>query len=328
MRLYVLLDWLLPKSYLAKVVAVAVVCGQAPSLLLLGLTARGIVPVEQMSMLILPCLAAGFLVLTLGLAAVMRPVARLERAFTSFEHGAAQNVSLPEHHRDTVGRLMAQAARMMRTAETRIDAAQKLADRDPLTGLLNRRGLERVLAAQKTERVRGAVLMIDFDHFKRVNDLLGHDAGDRVLCDFGQLIKRHLRRSDHAARFGGEEFVVYLADLGQDVALRVAERLRQSVQDGIVLDGSAQTVSIGVAPWPPGETFEAILKRADTAVYAAKNAGRNCVHLISPACVVALPASGSAYGLDVSDATNAEVTAPCDGPGLASARRQRDRFPL
>ncbi len=290
MLLYSLLDHVLPRSYVAKVVGVAVVFGQGPLLALVIANAYGAIPPDSLSLAIAAVLCVSLPGLALSLSAVISPVKRLEAAFTAFEAGASDSAALPQHHRDAVGRLMAQAGRMMRTAETRIDAAQKLADLDPLTGLLNRRGLERSLANRQEPGERGAVLMMDCDHFKRVNDLHGHDAGDRVLRDLARLLRRHMRRPDLAARFGGEEFVLYLSGISQDAAIRVAERLRLAVADAICVGGVAQTVSIGVAPWPPGQSFEAILKRADMAVYAAKAEGRNRVHLVPAARVVARPA--------------------------------------
>ncbi|MEM0935530.1 MAG: GGDEF domain-containing protein [Pseudomonadota bacterium] len=280
MRLYALLDWILPRSFVAKAVLVALLFGQGPVLAFLVAWLGGVVPQGLAPAALLGSMALSFLCLALGLAAVMRPVHQLEAAFDAFETGQDAPAILPEHHRDSVGRLMAQTSRLMRTTETRVDAAQRLADRDPLTGLLNRRGLERSLAERHDKAERGAVMMMDLDHFKNVNDAFGHDVGDRVLRDLARLLRRQMRRPDLAARFGGEEFVVFLAGLGQDAALRVAERLRMAVEDSLMVEGRPQTVSIGLALWPPGESFATILKRADMAVYAAKSAGRNRVHLV------------------------------------------------
>ena len=324
MRLYAILDRILPRSYLAKAVAVAVVLGQGPLLLLLVAKAGGLIAPPFVLPALLATMIAAFVGLGLGLAAIIRPVARLEAAFTAFEAGRTPSAGLPEHHRDAVGRLMAQANRLMHTAETRIDAARRLADRDPLTGLLNRRGLERSLSQRQQTGARGAVLMLDLDHFKRVNDVHGHDVGDRVLRDLARLVSRQMRRPDLAARFGGEEFVIYLSDLGQDAALRVAERVRMSVEDHLRVAGEAQTVSIGVAPWPPGESFDAILKRADMAVYAAKAAGRNRVYLVPAARSVerrATDARQEGAGHDAAaraDAAEADTGRPvafCAGQG-------------
>ena len=310
MRLYALLDRILPRSYVAKAVAVAVLFGQGPFLLLVLAKVSGWIPPDLSVAALGITMAAAFLALALGLAAVIKPVSRLEAAFMAFEAGGGLPAALPEHHRDAVGRLMAQANRLMRTAETRIDAAERLADRDPLTGLLNRRGLERSLARRHSAGQRGAVIMMDLDHFKRVNDVHGHDVGDRALRDLAAIVRRQMRKPDLAARFGGEEFVVYLSELGQDAALRVAERLRMSVEDNLKVDGQAQTVSIGVAPWPPGESFAAILKRADMAVYAAKAAGRNRVHLVPAARTVGAPGAVSLHADRAGDpATDATVPA-------------------
>lgn len=322
MRLYAFLDRLLPRSYLAKVLVVAVLLGQGPILGLLALGAAGAFPDALAWPAVGGTALASLAGLGLGLAAVLRPVSRLEAAFAAFEEGRPPDTPLPEGHGDAVGRLMARAARLMRTAETRIDAAERLAERDPLTGLLNRRGLERSLAARRGMGERGAVLMLDLDHFKRVNDDHGHDTGDRVLRAVADLLRNQMRRPDLAARFGGEEFVIYLSGLGREAALRVAERLRMATEDGIHVAERPQTVSIGVAAWPPGASFSEILKRADSAVYAAKAAGRNCVRF-APHSIVkpgrARQAGPGAPGPDVpgrGDAVDgpARHTVPESGP--------------
>jgi diguanylate cyclase (GGDEF)-like protein len=172
---------------------------------------------------------------------------------------------------------MARASRLMRTARSRIDAAEEMADHDPLTGLLNRRGFERALAMRRAFGERGALLMMDLDHFKQVNDVHGHDEGDRVLRAVAALLRDHTRRPDLAARFGGEEFVCYLSGVGRDTALFIAERLRMGVEDAVTVAAHPQTVSIGVALWPERVRFSCVLKSADEAVYAAKAEGRNRV---------------------------------------------------
>ena len=128
-----------------------------------------------------------------------------------------------------------------------------------------------------------AALLIDIDHFKRVNDTFGHDVGDEVLREFAVRLATNVRAIDLACRLGGEEFVVLMPDTGVDAAHRVAERLRLHVSGAPFRVAGAPeplavTVSIGVAATlGPGAGPEALIKRAAGAVYEAKRAGRNQV---------------------------------------------------
>ncbi|MEE4120115.1 MAG: GGDEF domain-containing protein [Paracoccaceae bacterium] len=319
MILYSLLDRALPRSFLAKVLTVVVLFGQGPMLAVVGLYGAGLLSAP----LALPAVAAAFgfglFGAALGLAAILRPVARLEATLAAFERGEAPGIGLPETHGDEVGRLMARAATLIRTTERRIDAAERQADRDPLTGLLNRRGFERALAARHGMRERGALVMLDLDHFKAVNDTHGHDEGDRVLREAASLLCEHMRRPDLAARFGGEEFVVYLSGIGREPALQVAERMRMAVEDRIAVAGRPQTGSFGVAQWPAGVPFSDVLKRADAAVYEAKSQGRNCVRFahvaaaecrVAPARVMAADAGPFAAGSAAEDGSPDPEAAP------------------
>lgn len=156
---------------------------------------------------------------------------------------------------------------------------------DPLTGLYNRRYLDEFVRARMAEHHRSgrafAVLMIDLDHFKALNDRHGHDTGDQALAEVGLLLKRIARSEDAAFRHGGEEFllIVGCAQLGE--ALQCAERVRAAVarlQLGGIVEAPALSVSVGVAMYPQhGEGLAGVMQAADEAVYAAKAAGRNCV---------------------------------------------------
>lgn len=155
---------------------------------------------------------------------------------------------------------------------------------DGLTGVLNRKAL---LAAHAQLALAGrplAVLMVDADHFKSVNDRFGHPVGDAVLCTLAQLLQRALRGQDCVGRMGGEEFAVLLADSNHAAAGAVAERLRGDVAafDWPALargapEPLALTISIGVAAGAAGESFDAMVARADEALYRAKRSGRNRV---------------------------------------------------
>lgn len=161
------------------------------------------------------------------------------------------------------------------------------ANHDPLTGALNRRSFgllsEKEMARALHYQRPLSVLMIDLDQFKQVNDLLGHDFGDQVLCCFVAVANRVLRQDDVFCRFGGEEFVALLPDTAAAEALVVAHRLRVSfATESKLLDCAAKqpcsaiTISTGVAQLQQGEPFASLLRRADSALYRAKDNGRNC----------------------------------------------------
>ena len=167
-----------------------------------------------------------------------------------------------------------------------MEESQRLASTDALTGLSNRRAFT---AAMRQEILRCArhgyplsIAVLDVDHFKHINDRRGHASGDAVLAELGGLLRSAvLRRTDLAARWGGEEFVVAYLSTPEDGALLAAERLRKAVEDLSIRDGIGHaipvTVSIGVASLLPGESLEGIIARADQAMYAAKSGGRNRV---------------------------------------------------
>jgi diguanylate cyclase (GGDEF)-like protein len=162
---------------------------------------------------------------------------------------------------------------------------QHLSHHDSLTGLLNRRAIEYLLSreSQRLQRFgeHFSLLILDIDHFKRINDRLGHAAGDAVLCAVAQTLQAHAREVDRVARFGGEEFCVLLPHTLHDGALLAAERLREAVnQISIPWNDEVITVTIssGVATADnPEEDLEALLQRADQALYRAKDEGRNRV---------------------------------------------------
>lgn len=162
--------------------------------------------------------------------------------------------------------------------------------RDPLTGLYNRRYLEDFLFKQlhQAERTKAsfAILMLDLDHFKKINDTFGHDAGDLVLKELGQILNSDIRLGDIASRYGGEEFVLLLYDIDAQAAKMKAENLRSAISNLQVKYGAQPvgqiTASIGISVYPddaksPAEVIEA----ADKALYQAKNKGRNKVILFS-----------------------------------------------
>jgi diguanylate cyclase (GGDEF)-like protein len=164
------------------------------------------------------------------------------------------------------------------------DTLRQQSLRDPLTGLYNRRFLEEYLVHERVRATRKnrplSVIMLDIDHFKRVNDTFGHDAGDAVLRRMGLVLQGHVRGSDIACRIGGEEFALLLPEASLVIAYQRAERILDTVRHlqikhrGQTL--GAITVSLGVAAFPKhGDTPEALIRAADQALYQAKQGGRN-----------------------------------------------------
>lgn len=167
-----------------------------------------------------------------------------------------------------------------------LSASVEMAVTDSMTGLYNRRYMERHLKtllteAQRTER-NLSVLVTDIDHFKRVNDTYGHDSGDMVIKEFAERVRQNTRGVDLACRIGGEEFLVIMPDTDQSLARQVAERIRECVaaKPFPISDGSGieVTASVGLATLNgSSDTVDVLYKRADNALYAAKREGRNRV---------------------------------------------------
>ena len=157
--------------------------------------------------------------------------------------------------------------------------------RDPLTGLFNRRylqealGREFALASRRGHSI--SLVMGDIDHFKAVNDTYGHQAGDEVLKEFGDLMRQHSRASDICCRYGGEEFMLVLPDVSEESACQRAEQLRLALAAVTLPFKTSEiqvTASFGVASYPVhGIDGDALIAAADSALYAAKSAGRNRV---------------------------------------------------
>ncbi len=169
-------------------------------------------------------------------------------------------------------------------AERAAEQARWLAETDVLTGLANRRRIVQQLtdAVERAEAGQGtlSVALFDIDHFKSVNDGFGHAIGDQVLRRVATAAAGALRSSDMIGRYGGEEFVLVLPDARADVAMRIAERVREAVADSVHgADEPTVTVSLGVAAFSPGLSVDAILDRADHALYEAKRDGRNRLRL-------------------------------------------------
>jgi diguanylate cyclase (GGDEF)-like protein len=167
-----------------------------------------------------------------------------------------------------------------------LEALRQLATRDQLTGLLNRREFDRIMA-EEAERCRRfgqplALVMVDIDHFKAVNDTHGHQAGDAVLREIAKTLTGQLRTVDRVARIGGEEFALVLMQTGRSAATEVAQRVVEAVAASpVVIESGASlrlTISAGVAVLPDDVSWlELLIGAADRSLFAAKRGGRNRV---------------------------------------------------
>lgn len=210
------------------------------------------------------------------------------RVLRGLDMGVNDYVLRPVDANELVARVMTQIRRKRYADRLRTNYQQslELALTDPLTGLYNRRYMERHLEtlAERAGQSRRpfSLVMLDIDHFKPINDTYGHDAGDEVLREFALRIQHNLRGIDLACRFGGEEFVIVMPDADIKTAQAVGERLRAYVASApfLVSNGSKKldvTISVGVSTRLDGDRPEQILKRADEALYRAKRSGRNRV---------------------------------------------------
>ena len=189
--------------------------------------------------------------------------------------------------------LSAEVGRRSRSEEALQEALRVLEEqalRDSLTGLYNRRYLREFLSRElqraKRAGVAVAVIMMDLDHFKRVNDTFGHDAGDHVLREVATLLKSCVRGSDVVCRFGGEEFVLILTDATLEVALRRCEEIRAAVKrlepihEGRALGGPTASLGVALFPHHAGD-HDALVRASDEAMYDAKRSGRDRIAIAS-----------------------------------------------
>lgn len=212
------------------------------------------------------------------------------RVTRGLDLGVNDHVARPIDKTELLIRVRTQVSRKRAMDRLAADVEQTLAMAvtDPLSGLRNRRYLETHLASELRQAAEAglplALMLVDIDHFKRINDLHGHDAGDRVIRDVARRLRSHTRSLDLACRFGGEEFVMLMPETDLDKAAGIAERLRKVIEaEPFRLpsdDEMLVTVSIGVASYRgTGDSGPKMLKRADQALYRAKGEGRNRVAL-------------------------------------------------
>lgn len=272
MHFYLATSFIFPRSLRLRLFTLCFVATHLPLLgyLVWGLSTGRIALAEFVLLTLATILGTG--VALMGIGALLNPIHALAE---TLHRADGDSPALPEVG-DVIHTLYAGVQRVASVTRDRMDVLHQAAHEDPLTGIANRRGFLAQLDALPPERRRGCVAIIDIDYFKRVNDLMGHEAGDRVLAAFAARLGALVRRVDVVARWGGEEFAVFFPDCIEDEATwslaRIASRMR-SDPIGEVHDRPI-SFSAGLCRWNGG-ALDAALRRADDALYDAKQSGRD-----------------------------------------------------
>lgn len=222
---------------------------------------------------------------------ILKPLVSLESAVEKVRGGsfALPHLEKPDNeigrlasHFETMTDTLAHSTRELeRKVAQRTDELNRLARIDALTGLKNRRGLDEALDEEiqraKRQNTGFGLIWLDIDHFKAINDKLGHQAGDDILCRVALWLKAGVRPYDHPGRWGGDEFVVVLSPCDEDTLCQIAERIRETIERDSICTGTPVTVSVGGYLCQPGDNVDTILRQADQALYRVKQQGRNKV---------------------------------------------------
>lgn len=277
MRFYNATRFIFPRNFAMRVFTICFASVHVP-IITFGMVE--VVLGEWQWSLFLPLLAAtviGTGVAIAGLHGLMAPLRVATRDLARLERGLVV-ADVPVGGPDMAGELLGAVARAARETSSRMDELRSEAGTDMLTGLLNRRGFEETVAAVLRGGGGGALALLDGDRFKLVNDELGHAAGDRVLCTMAQQMVSEMRAGDVAARWGGDEFVLFFPSLGETAANDIVRRIfDRVVSDPTVRpDGTPVSFSWGLASVDRqrGDTLETAMAIADARLYASKQTGR------------------------------------------------------
>ncbi len=220
---------------------------------------------------------------TLLIRSIVRPLNKAVIHFKRIANGNLdENISVSRQ--DEIGQVLSELAAMQGKLKIMIGELDRLASTDKLTGAWNRRRFEEIIETEM-DRLRRygnrlSLMILDVDHFKKINDHYGHATGDQVLADLSNTIRSSLRSSDSLTRWGGEEFVILCPNTTLSIVSKLAERLRKKIATINFQQVESITVSFGVAECGPSETWEQWLHRADEALYLAKSGGRDQVKAV------------------------------------------------
>lgn len=281
MQFYLATSFIFPRSLRLRLFTLCFISTHLPLLAYIGWgLASGRIALAEFILLTLTTVGGTALALY-GIGALLSPIHTLADTLQK-PQADAEVPALPEVG-DVIRTLYAGVHRAAATTRAQMDDLQMAAHEDALTGIANRRGFLAQLDAIAPERRKGCVAIIDIDHFKQVNDHLGHDAGDRILRDFAARLSAQMRRVDLVARWGGEEFAVFFQDCIEDEAswslARLADRMRTNPIGEVA--GRAVTFSAGICRWTGGPIDEP-LRCADEALYDAKRSGRDQLRRAKP----------------------------------------------
>lgn len=289
--LYRLLDRVFPRSYNLKLFFIAFVGIHVPLVVttvwLLSSTLEASQALRGSVVLLVGTLVGTVFTLT-GLHFALKPIEAATSALERYE-ASREIVHLPTGHADQAGQLLTSVSALVQTVDVLLNRQEQAAIIDPLTGVSNRRGFRE--AVERIERTRQrsgtcALIALDVDNFKALNDTHGHVIGDLVLADLGRILSDHVRGDEIVARYGGEEFLVFLPDATREYALAAAERIRLAVATHVfeACPALRMTASAGVAVSPTMDCdIDDLYDLADQALYRAKRGGRNQVQIAGPA---------------------------------------------
>lgn len=279
MRFYTATAFLFPRSYERRLLLVCFAALSLPLLACLALQATTGIwqPATLFTVLIATLLGAG-----LGLTAIhqlLSPLGKAAAMLDAIQKGDRVGL-IPVGGDDVIGQLMRGVA-FAASAATGVPDPARAADRDRLTGIRNRQGLLGAAREILHDDSNAVLAMIEVDHFKLINDQFGADAGDDLLRSIAERLDTATRRSDVAARWGGEEFAVLLPGTTLEEARHIMERLRATValDESLLMQAWPVTFSCGLATVRDFARFDDAVARAEGALDAAKNGGRNRVHM-------------------------------------------------
>ncbi|PTQ11500.1 GGDEF domain-containing protein [Sphingomonas oleivorans] len=277
MRFYRATTFLFPHSYLLRIFTICFIGTHVPLLSFIGWQiAAGNIIWEATALLTGASLIGTIATLT-ALGGLLSPIRAATEALTAYEAGRMVP-SLPQGGPDLVGQLLNGINATVGRTESLVAKLADAANRDALTGLWNRRAFLEFSARLVEGGRKLAIALIDVDHFKKINDRLGHEEGDRVLREVAAVLQSSVRRTDMVARWGGEEFAILFTGEDDGNAAALLDRIRLRIESARIaeIDGQPLTFSGGVSLVQAGEaSIEPGLGRADMLLYAAKHGGRN-----------------------------------------------------